>query len=62
MDLRAMAMKGCSAFLKCNMQDTHCGGLTSLQRCSRYILQPQPTGQLFFLLINTLFGLLVGIR
>ena len=56
-DLGAMAMKGCSAFPKapaslephhqiyCHTQDTHWGGLTPLQRCSRCILQPQPTRQ-----------------
>ena len=49
-------MKGYSAFpnpsallqfpyqiAKCYMQDTYYGSLTSLQRCSRCILQPQPT-------------------
>ena len=58
-DLGAMAMKGCSAFTKapaslepqhqiisCHIQDTHWWwGLTPLQRCSRCILQPQPTGR-----------------
>ena len=57
-DLGAMAMKGYSAFPKapallephyqtvlCHIQDTRWGGLTLLQRCSRCILQPQPTGQ-----------------
>ncbi len=58
-DLGAMVMKGFSAFSKapaslerqhqivwCHILDTHGGGgLTSLQRCSQYILQPQPTGQ-----------------
>ena len=29
----------------CHIQDTRCGSLTPLQRSSRYILQPQPTGQ-----------------
>ena len=59
MDLGAMAMKGYSVFPKapallephhqiayCHIQDTRCGeGLTPLQRNSRCILQPQPTGQ-----------------
>ena len=58
-DLGVMAMKGCSTFLKateslephhqiayCHILDTRWGGgLTPLQRCSRCILQPQPTGK-----------------
>ena len=55
-----MAMKGCSTFSKapallkhyrqivlCLIQDTRCGGITLLQRCSQCILHPQPTGQNF---------------
>ena len=51
-------MKGYSAFpkapallephhqiVKCHIQDTRWGGLTPLQRSSRCILEPQPTGQ-----------------
>ena len=59
LDQGAMAMKGCSVFPKapallgphhqivsCHIKDTHLGGgLTHLQSCSRYILQPQATGQ-----------------
>ena len=49
-----MAMKGYSAFPKAlallephhHIQDTRWGVLTPLQRSSRCILQPQPTGQL----------------
>ena len=57
-DRVAMARKGYSAFPKapallephdqivlCHIQDTRWGGLTPLQRSSRCILQPQPTGQ-----------------
>ena len=57
-DQGKMAVKWCSAFPKapaslephhqiveCHIQDTHWGGdLTPLQRCSRCILQLQPTG------------------
>ena len=55
-----MAIKGYSAFPKasallephhqiiyCHIQDIRWGFLTSLQRSSRCILQPQPTGQSF---------------
>ena len=55
MDLEAMAMKGYSAFPKApallkphhqivlsHITHTRKGSLTSLQRCSRGILQPQP--------------------
>ena len=58
-DLGAMAMKRYSAFpkapallephhqiVKCHIQDTRWGGHTPLQRSSRCILQPQPTGQI----------------
>ena len=57
-DLGTMAMKELSAFTKaraivephhqivlCHKQDTRWKGFTPLQRCSRCILQPQPTGQ-----------------
>ena len=58
-ELRVMAMKGCLVFPKAPASLEHLpsdclescaghslwGGLTPLQRCSRYILQPQPTGQ-----------------
>ena len=58
-NLGAMAINGYSAFPKapqlqephyqivyCHMQDTRrCGGFTSFQRSSRYILQPQATEQ-----------------
>ena len=57
-DLGAMAMKGYSTFPKapallepphqtvyCHIQDSRWGGLTPLQRCNRYILQPLLTGQ-----------------
>ena len=56
-DLGAMAMKRYSAFPKapallephyqivlCHIQDTRWASLTPLQRCSRCIQQPQPTG------------------
>ena len=60
-DLGAMAIKGCSAFPKtpasqennhqvvlCHIQDTRWRYLTPLHRCSRCILQPQPTGNCYF--------------
>ena len=61
-DAGAMVTKVCSAFpkapaslephhqiVKCHIQDTRWGGgLTPLQRCSRCILLPQPTGQLVY--------------
>ena len=59
MDPRVVAMKGCSTFPKApaSLEPHHqivlshipghslCGGITPLQRYSRCILEPQPTGQ-----------------
>ena len=58
-DLGFRAMKEYPAFLKipallefphqivsCHIQQTRLEGLTPLQKCSRYILQPKPAGQL----------------
>ena len=58
-DLGAMVIKGYSTFSKlqhywnltirlfCYNQDTRWGRLTSLQGCSRCILQPEPTGLIY---------------
>ena len=69
-DLAVMAMKRYSAFPKaplllephhqivwCHIQDTRCWeGFTPLQRCSRCILQFQPTAWVWFYDISTLVG------
>ena len=69
-DLGAIAIKGYSAFPKAPASlEPHNqtavisrtlvggGGLTTLQRCSQCILQPQPTGQEFYFetFFNNLF-------
>ena len=72
-DLGAMAMKGYSAFPKApasletlpsdclvSLPGHSLGGLTPLQRCSRCILQSQPTGQPYSRYLIMRWGILLN--